>query len=63
MKKKMRAALLHKIGEQLSIETVKVPKLKANEVTTKIKATGICQLDINYHDAHAPLFPFLKKLW
>ncbi len=51
----MKAALLRKIGEQLSIEKVKVPKLKANEVAIKIKATGICHSDINYRDGVSPV--------
>lgn len=51
----MKAALLRKIGEQLSIEKVKVPNLKANEVAIKIKAAGICNSDINYRDGVSPV--------
>lgn len=51
----MKAALLRKIGAQLSIETVKVPNLKADEVTIKIKVAGICHSDINYRDGVSPV--------
>ncbi len=55
MKKKMIAAVLHKIGEQLRIETLKVPKLKAEEVTVRIRAAGICHSDLNYRDGVSPV--------
>jgi len=50
MKKKMKAAVLRKIGEKLKIETLKMPKLKAKEVTVRIRAAGICHSDLNYRD-------------
>jgi S-(hydroxymethyl)glutathione dehydrogenase / alcohol dehydrogenase len=41
----VRAAVAHKAGEPLSIETVQLEGPKANEVMVEIKATGICHTD------------------
>lgn len=55
MEKRMMAAVLHTIGEQLRVETLKVPKLKAEEVTVRIRAAGICHSDLNYRDGVSPV--------
>jgi 2-desacetyl-2-hydroxyethyl bacteriochlorophyllide A dehydrogenase len=55
MKKRMMAAVLHKIGEQLRIGNVKVPELKPGEVTVRIRAAGICHSDLNYRDGISPV--------
>ncbi len=41
----VRAAVAHKAGAPLSIETVKLDGPKAGEVLVEIKATGICHTD------------------
>ena len=46
---------MHRIREHLSIETVKVPEIRANEVIVKIKAAGICHSDLNYRDGVSPV--------
>ena len=40
-----RAAVAHKAGQPLSIETVQLDGPKAGEVLVEIKATGICHTD------------------
>src|SRR6201988_2537394 len=42
---KVRAAVAHKAGAPLSIETVDLAGPKAGEVLVEIKATGICHTD------------------
>src|SRR5256714_9211051 len=41
----VRAAVAHKAGAPLTIETVKLDGPKAGEVLVEIKATGICHTD------------------
>ena len=41
----VRAAVAHKAGEPLSIETVQLDGPKAGEVLVEVKATGICHTD------------------
>jgi S-(hydroxymethyl)glutathione dehydrogenase / alcohol dehydrogenase len=41
----VRAAVAHKAGQPLSIETVRLEGPKAGEVLVEIKATGICHTD------------------
>src|SRR5437016_659376 len=40
-----RAAVAHKAGEKLTIETVRLDGPKAGEVLVEVKATGICHTD------------------
>jgi len=40
-----RAAVAHKAGQPLSIETVQLDGPKAGEVLVEVKATGICHTD------------------
>ncbi len=40
-----RAAVAHKAGEPLSIETVQLEGPRAGEVMVEVKATGICHTD------------------
>ena len=40
-----RAAVAHKAGQPLAIETVRLDGPKAGEVLVEIKATGICHTD------------------
>ena len=55
MKKTMKAARLHQIRQELSIDHVQVPKVNANEVLVDIKASGICHSDLNYRNGVAPV--------
>src|SRR5438477_11556791 len=63
-----RAAVAHKAGEPLTIETVRLDGRKAGEVLVEIKATGICHTDAYTLSGADPegLFPairtFLKSL-
>ena len=41
----VRAAVAHKAGAPLTIETVRLEGPKAGEVLVEIKATGICHTD------------------
>jgi len=41
----VRAAVAHKAGAPLTIETVKLEDPKTGEVLVEIKATGICHTD------------------
>ena len=41
----VRAAVAHKAGAALTIETVQLQGPKAGEVLVEIKATGICHTD------------------
>ena len=51
----MKAARLHRVGENLSIEHVNVPKVGPAEVLVEIRASGICHSDINYRDGVSPV--------
>ncbi len=55
MKEMMKVARLHRIGEELRINRVQVPKVGADDVLVDIKASGICHSDINYRDGVSPV--------
>lgn len=55
MRGMMKAARLHRIGEGLRIDRVRVPELGAHDVLIDIKASGICHSDLNYRDGVAPV--------
>src|SRR5678810_420548 len=42
---KVRAAVAHRAGQALSIETVELEGPKAGEVLVELKATGVCHTD------------------
>jgi len=46
----MKAARLHAIGRELSLESIDVPSLGDRDILVKVKASGICHSDINYRD-------------
>jgi 2-desacetyl-2-hydroxyethyl bacteriochlorophyllide A dehydrogenase len=46
----MKAARLHKIGEDLHLDEVEVPSLEDDEVLVKVRASGICHSDLNYRN-------------
>jgi len=51
----MKAARLHEIGRELSMESIEVPSLRDSDVLVKVKASGICHSDINYRDGVSPV--------
>jgi 2-desacetyl-2-hydroxyethyl bacteriochlorophyllide A dehydrogenase len=51
----MKAARLHVIGRELSIESIDLPSLGDRDVLVKVKASGICHSDINYRDGVSPV--------
>jgi len=51
----MKAARLHRIGDELSIDNVEVPKIGPNDVLVDIKAAGICHSDLNYRNGVVPI--------
>lgn len=51
----MIAARLHRIGEKLSIDDVRIPTVGADDVLVDVRAAGICRSDINYRDGIAPV--------
>jgi propanol-preferring alcohol dehydrogenase len=50
MKGKMKAARLHKIGEELRIDCLSIPQAEISDVLVKVKASGICHSDLNYRN-------------
>ncbi len=51
----MKAARLHKIGEELQIDHVEVPSVGDNEVLVKVRASGICHSDLSYRNGVSPV--------
>ena len=46
----MKAARMHAVGRELTIESIDVPSIRDSEVLVDVKASGICHSDINYRD-------------
>ncbi|WP_455285230.1 alcohol dehydrogenase catalytic domain-containing protein [[Eubacterium] cellulosolvens] len=55
MTETMKAARLHRIGENLRVDRVEVPKVGPDDVLVDIKATGICHSDLNYRNGVTPV--------
>jgi 2-desacetyl-2-hydroxyethyl bacteriochlorophyllide A dehydrogenase len=51
----MKAARLHRIGEELRIDNVEEPEVGPNDVIVDIRASGICHSDLNYRDGVSPV--------
>ena len=51
----MKAARLHSVRSDLSIDSVPVPELGADDVLVELGAAGICHSDLNYRDGVAPV--------
>ena len=49
----MKAAVFHKAGEPLAVETIDDPKPEKGEVIIKIKHCGICGTDLHATEEHA----------
>ena len=41
----MKAAVLHKVHDPMTIEDFDMPKISADEVLIKVKACGVCHTD------------------
>ena len=54
MRKGMKAAVLHEVGQALRIEDVAVPEPGEGEVLVKIEASGVCHSDIHLADGDWP---------
>lgn len=62
MKNSMKAAVAHEFGNDLVIEEVSIPKLKANEILVKMIASGVCHTDlhaVNGDWSVKPILPFI----
>ena len=51
----MRAARLHRIGTELRIDRVPVPRIASNHILVEVRASGICHSDLNYKNGIAPV--------
>jgi len=45
MLKRMKAGVVHKFGQPLTVEEVGVPEPREGEVLVKIEASGVCHTD------------------
>ena len=57
MTKSMKAAVVHKFGEPLSIEEVPLPTPGAGQILVKIAASGVCHTDLHAADGDWPVKP------
>lgn len=57
MAKKMKAAVVHELGKELTIDEVPIPEPKAGEVLVRIRATGVCHTDVHAVDGDWPVKP------
>ncbi|MES1939727.1 alcohol dehydrogenase [Salinisphaera sp. T5B8] len=62
MAKKMKAAVVHRFGEPLTIEEVDIPTPGRNEVLVQIKATGVCHTDLHAANGDWPVKPNLPLI-
>jgi len=51
----MKAAILHKVGEPLTIEDVQISTPGPREVLVKTAATGVCHSDLHFVKGHYPI--------
>jgi propanol-preferring alcohol dehydrogenase len=52
-----RAAVVHKFGDQLTIEQVELPELKSGQVRVKVEVCGLCHTDIHAANGDWPIKP------
>ena len=55
----MRAAVVRRFGDPLSIEEVPIPEPGPGEVLVKIFASGVCHTDLHAADGDWPVKPSL----
>jgi len=58
MTKIMRAARLHAIGNGLSVDSIEIPKIGAEDVLVDVRGAGICHSDIHYCNGVSPVSNF-----
>ena len=51
----MKAARLHRIGAEFSLDRIRVPAISARDVLVQVRAAGICHSDLNYRNGVAPV--------
>jgi propanol-preferring alcohol dehydrogenase len=56
---KMKAGVVHKFGQPLTIEEIVVPEPGEGEVLVKIEASGVCHTDLHAADGDWPVKPTL----
>ncbi|MEQ8464774.1 alcohol dehydrogenase AdhP [Coleofasciculus sp. E1-EBD-02] len=59
MAKTMKAAVVHKFGEPLSIEEVPIPEPQAGQVLIRTATCGVCHTDLHAADGDWPIKPTL----
>jgi S-(hydroxymethyl)glutathione dehydrogenase/alcohol dehydrogenase len=47
---KFRAALLHKVGGALAVETIQIGDLQPTDVLVRVRASGLCHTDLEVID-------------
>lgn len=57
MSNKMKAAVVHRFGEPLTIDEVNVPDVDAGQILVKIEACGVCHTDLHAADGDWPAKP------
>lgn len=57
----MKAAILHDVGQSLSVEEVPVPSPKPDEVLIQVEACGVCHSDLHIADGDQPMLKSLTK--
>ena len=62
MKKTMKAAVLHKIGDKLRIEQVPIPTPGRGDVLIKVTACGVCHSDLHAIDGDWQPLPTLPLI-
>ena len=62
MTQKMKAAVVHRFGEPLTIEEVDIPTPGRDEVLVQIKATGVCHTDLHAANGDWPVKPNLPLI-
>ena len=54
----MKAARLHAVGKRLSVDSVEIPKIGAEDVLVDVRGAGICHSDIHYCNGVSPVGKF-----
>jgi propanol-preferring alcohol dehydrogenase len=54
----MKAARLHAVGKRLSVDSVEIPKIGAEDVLVDVRGAGICHSDIHYCSGVSPVSKF-----
>jgi propanol-preferring alcohol dehydrogenase len=55
--KTMKAAIVREFGKPLTIEELRVPEPKANEILVKMESTGVCHTDLHAVEGDWPIKP------